>query len=122
MVLWFPPPIKLTFNEHVLDFAGHHQSVLGSPEQDWLPLKFIQKSSDTSRKCILVAVEDEPTCTCRRTKNRLVMASKIQNMLIENQHSRDTSTRRGQHLRQQHTNKDLYRYSFVPREWSVLSD
>ena len=34
----------------------------------------------------------------------------------------DARTRGGQHLRQQHTNKDLYRYSFVPREWSVLSD
>ena len=55
----------LVFNEHVLDFDGHQQSVIGSPEQDWLPLKFIQKSSDTSRKCILVAFEDEPTCTCR---------------------------------------------------------
>jgi hypothetical protein len=58
------------------------------------------------------------------------MAVKIQNMLIENQHSRfytprDTSTRRGQRLRQQHTNKDLSRYSLVPRstrEWNALSD
>ena len=66
----------------------------------------------------------------RLIKNWLVMAYKIQNMLLENQHSRfytsrDTSTRRGQHLRQQHTNKDLYRYSLVPRstrEWHALSD
>ena len=66
----------------------------------------------------------------RGTKNRLVIAYNIQNSVVEFQPSRfythgDTHTTGGQRLRQQHTNKDLYIYSFVPRstrEWNVLSD
>lgn len=60
----------------------------------------------------------------------MVMVYNIQNRKVEIEPSRfyipgDTRTRRGQRFRQQHTHKDLNRYSFVPRstrKCNALSD
>ena len=66
----------------------------------------------------------------RRTKNRLTMAYKIQNSLVDVNHNRyyipaDSRTRGGLRFRQQRTNKEQYRQSFFPRsirEWNILPD
>ncbi|CAG2217878.1 unnamed protein product [Mytilus edulis] len=66
----------------------------------------------------------------RRCKDRLTMAYKIRNRLVDIDPSNyykpgDSRTRGGHRIHQQRTLKDQYRYSFFPRstrEWNTLPE
>lgn len=94
--------------------------------------QIVTKSGDVSPGCVsslMNRLKWEPLKD-RRCKDRLTMAYKIRNRLVDIDPSNyykpgDSRTRGGHRIYQHRTRKDQYRFSFFPRstrEWNTLPE